>query len=63
MSRALLLTNAVAPYIGKATEYYSSSVQPYVETAITTMRPYVDTAITKVQPYVEPYFPKTVKAA
>lgn len=53
----------VAPYIGKATEYYSTSVQPYVETAMTKVRPYVDTAITKVQPYVEPYFPKTVKAA
>lgn len=54
----------VAPYIGKATEYYSSSVQPYVETAITKVRPYVDTAITKVQPYVQPYLPaKLVKAA
>lgn len=54
---------SVGPYIDKATEYYSKSVQPYVESAMSKAQPYVDTAISKVQPYVEPYLPKAIKSA
>ena len=50
---------AVSPYISGATEYYASSVQPYVETAMTKVQPYVDTAMTNVSPYL----PKTAKVA
>merc|ERR1712070_812933 len=49
----------VSPYISGATEYYASSVQPYVETAMTKVQPYVDTAMTNVSPYL----PKTAKVA
>lgn len=49
----------VGPYISGASEYYASSVQPYVETAITKVQPYVDTAMTNVSPYL----PKVAKVA
>merc|ERR1711907_534396 len=49
----------VSPYISGATEYSASSVQPYVETAMTKVQPYVDTAMTNVSPYL----PKTAKVA
>lgn len=59
----LFCIRVVGPYIDKATEYYSKSVQPYVESAMSKAQPYVDTAISKVQPYVEPYLPKAIKSA
>jgi len=53
----------VSPYIEQATEYYSKSLQPYLESAMLKAQPYYETAMAKVQPYVESYLPKAVKAA